>query len=31
MSMVYCHECDKVIDLDYNEHHEHFKEVGENE
>ena len=24
MSMEYCHECDKMIDLDYDEHFEHF-------
>ena len=26
MSMEYCHECDKMIDLDYTEHWEHFSE-----
>ena len=24
MSMEYCHECDKMIDLDVDEHFEHF-------
>ena len=24
MSMEYCHECDKMIDLGYDEHWEHF-------
>ena len=26
MSMVYCAICDKMIDLDYDEHYEHFGE-----
>lgn len=25
MSLEYCHYCDKMIDLDYNSEHEHFK------
>ena len=24
MSLEYCHECDKMIDLDWNAEHEHF-------
>ena len=24
MSMEYCHECDNMIDLDYDLEHEHF-------
>jgi len=30
MSMQYCDECDKMIDLDYDEHWEHFKERYKN-
>jgi len=26
MSLEYCEECDKMIDLDYTEHYEHFKD-----
>lgn len=26
MSMEYCHECDNMIDLDYDSEHEHFQE-----
>lgn len=26
MSMEYCHECDRMIDLDYTEHYEHFSD-----
>lgn len=29
MSMVYCEECDYMIDLDQDEHYEHFKEMYE--
>ena len=27
MSIEYCHECDRMIDLDYDSEHEHFQEV----
>ena len=27
MSMVYCPECDKMIDLDYTEHYVHFSDL----
>ena len=26
MSMEYCHDCDRMIDLDYDEHYFHFSE-----
>ena len=26
MSLEYCHECDKMIDTDYDAEHEHFDE-----
>ena len=26
MSMEYCHECDNMIDLDFDDHWEHFKD-----
>ena len=24
MSLEYCHECDKMVDIDYDSDHEHF-------
>ena len=29
MSMEYCEECDKMIDLDIDSEHEHFEEINE--
>lgn len=33
MSLEYCPECDKMIDLDFDVEHEHFQELkgGENQ
>ena len=31
MSLEYCEECDKMIDLDTDSEHEHFEETKEDE